>query len=601
MSFGADVNGRARDGRHQSVMALLTAAAMIVAGPLARAVVAGPAGAAVASGPVIVEYPVSPSESSLGVDPRQITAGPGGNLWFTEQVADKIGRITPSGTITEFPLPTGNAGPARITAGPDGNLWFTEQNANQIAVITPPASLASQTITFNSTPPSPADVGGSYAMSATGGGSGNAVVFSIDAASSAGACTISGSTAQLTGAGTCVIDANQAGSAGYAAAGQVQQSFSVIAPSTGPNIATVVDNGPNHASTPAPGDPLTIDGAGFGQAQGAGTVDLLAPPGSTTAPVTLNVVSDWTDTSIDVTLPQALTVGNAYLLGVSTASGQKSNTVPITLSVAITPPTPPAAMALPAGQPTTVFVSDATGNSVSVLDAKTNTVAATIPVGSDPQGLAVTPDGARVLVSDTETGSAGAGNTLYWWSGQSWQVVSGQSVARCPPTCITTTFDATSAPDLAQLTGTVFAVGRHRPARPRPPRPRPVRHPEAPGWLAPPTRAATGCSTPTGRSAPSATPPNTAPRSPLGLALNQPPVGIATPDGRATGSSPPMAGCSPSVTPASSARRAPPWMSPHPSGCSPPPPVPATPSSTRATCPPPTAGPDAQPLGSSPE
>ena len=35
--------------------------------------------------------------------PSGITAGPDGNLWFTEAAAT-IGRITPAGTVTEFPL-----------------------------------------------------------------------------------------------------------------------------------------------------------------------------------------------------------------------------------------------------------------------------------------------------------------------------------------------------------------------------------------------------------------------------------------------------------------------------------------------------------------
>ena len=38
--------------------------------------------------------------------------------------------------ITEFPLPTASSGPAGITAGPDGNLWFTELVANKIGRIT---------------------------------------------------------------------------------------------------------------------------------------------------------------------------------------------------------------------------------------------------------------------------------------------------------------------------------------------------------------------------------------------------------------------------------------------------------------------------------
>jgi streptogramin lyase len=40
-----------------------------------------------------------------GSDPISIATGPDHNLWFTENVRNKIGRITPSGTITEFGLP----------------------------------------------------------------------------------------------------------------------------------------------------------------------------------------------------------------------------------------------------------------------------------------------------------------------------------------------------------------------------------------------------------------------------------------------------------------------------------------------------------------
>jgi streptogramin lyase len=54
-----------------------------------------------------------------------ITAGPDGNLWFTEASANRIGRITPTGVITEFSAGI-TKGPDSITAGPDGNLWFTE-------------------------------------------------------------------------------------------------------------------------------------------------------------------------------------------------------------------------------------------------------------------------------------------------------------------------------------------------------------------------------------------------------------------------------------------------------------------------------------------
>ncbi len=39
-----------------------------------------------------------------GTRPYTIVTGPDGNLWFTESSRDAIGRITPDGTITEFPL-----------------------------------------------------------------------------------------------------------------------------------------------------------------------------------------------------------------------------------------------------------------------------------------------------------------------------------------------------------------------------------------------------------------------------------------------------------------------------------------------------------------
>ncbi len=74
--------------------------------------------------------------------PFDITAGPDGNLWFTEQSGNKIGRVTPAGVITEFSVPTDGAGPTAICVGPDGNIWFTEANAAKVGrlVLSGPAS-----------------------------------------------------------------------------------------------------------------------------------------------------------------------------------------------------------------------------------------------------------------------------------------------------------------------------------------------------------------------------------------------------------------------------------------------------------------------------
>ena len=61
-------------------------------------------------------------------DPRGITTGPDGALWFAEGTDDKIGRVTTGLSVTdEFSVSGNNM--RDITAGPDGNLWFTKAGA----------------------------------------------------------------------------------------------------------------------------------------------------------------------------------------------------------------------------------------------------------------------------------------------------------------------------------------------------------------------------------------------------------------------------------------------------------------------------------------
>ncbi|MCX5296221.1 hypothetical protein OG898_06920 [Streptomyces sp. NBC_00193] len=63
-----------------------------------------------------------------------------GNLWFTDGggLDHEIGRITPRGELTEFPLPTPNLdnSPFHIAKGPDGNMWFTELVGNRVGRVT---------------------------------------------------------------------------------------------------------------------------------------------------------------------------------------------------------------------------------------------------------------------------------------------------------------------------------------------------------------------------------------------------------------------------------------------------------------------------------
>ena len=79
------------------------------------------ASARTAAAQTITEFPIptrTPADS--------IVAGPDGALWFAEDAGKKIGRITTTGTVTQFLIP----GPSYVhlstgvASGPDGALWF---------------------------------------------------------------------------------------------------------------------------------------------------------------------------------------------------------------------------------------------------------------------------------------------------------------------------------------------------------------------------------------------------------------------------------------------------------------------------------------------
>jgi streptogramin lyase len=78
--------------------------------------------------------------------PEGVTIGPEGAIWFTEYFGDRIGRLSPDGSVSEFRLPRPEARPSRITLGPDGDLWFTEQGAGAIGRITPEGTISEYTL-----------------------------------------------------------------------------------------------------------------------------------------------------------------------------------------------------------------------------------------------------------------------------------------------------------------------------------------------------------------------------------------------------------------------------------------------------------------------
>jgi virginiamycin B lyase len=76
----------------------------------------------------VIEYPLP------NVDALAITVGPDGNLWFTTTYS--IGKMTTTGTVTLYKIPTAFPAPQSIVTGPDGNLWFAESSGGKIGKIT---------------------------------------------------------------------------------------------------------------------------------------------------------------------------------------------------------------------------------------------------------------------------------------------------------------------------------------------------------------------------------------------------------------------------------------------------------------------------------
>jgi len=138
---------------------------------------------------------------------------------FSVVASSGAGVCTVSGSSVSYTaagscvIDANQAGNSKYAAAPQVQRTIRVRKRPQSISFTPPPSGAPQS---------------SANLWATGGGSGNPVVFSVDASSTPGACTVSGSTVTFTAVGRCVIDANQAGNSKYAAAPQVQRTIRVM-------------------------------------------------------------------------------------------------------------------------------------------------------------------------------------------------------------------------------------------------------------------------------------------------------------------------------------------------------------------------------------
>jgi len=181
---------------------------------------------------------------------------------------------TVSGTTVSFI----GAGTCTIDADQAGNSEYEPAVQAQQSFS---VAMGSQTINFTSSAPGSASVGGpTYAVSATAS-SGLPVSLTIDA-SSGSVCSISGSTVSFIGAGTCTIDASEAGNANFDAAPLAQQSFAVSAQTA---LASISTSTPTSTLIPrlvsAPNSNFTATRAAFSQTTGTITfTESVVDPGT---------------------------------------------------------------------------------------------------------------------------------------------------------------------------------------------------------------------------------------------------------------------------------------------------------------------------------
>ena len=271
----------------------------------------------------------------------------GGALFFTDQgfnVADDstcgfstatsvvstaagdLGPLEDNGGPTQTVEPTaGNPAIGIIPVGTAGLCPATDQrgvaSVSGVACDAGAVQVAAQAIVFGSSPPSPAVYGGSYTSAATGGGSGNPVVISVDA-SSTGCTAGTGGTVVFSGVGSCVVDANQAGGQQYVAAAQVHQSFSVS-----PASQTITFAGPTSGTV---GSSVTLSATGGGSGNPVVfSVDTSATPGACSVSGTDGATLEFTGAGTCVV--DANQAGDAYY----SAAGQVSVSVPVGVAASL--------------------------------------------------------------------------------------------------------------------------------------------------------------------------------------------------------------------------------------------------------------------------
>jgi hypothetical protein len=219
--------------------------------------------------------------------------------------------LTPTGSITYYegtinlgsvPLVAGTAS-LTITGISQGvytilpyysgdSNFFSHYGTPILQVVS--SAMASQTIAFTTPAPATAKSGDSFTVAATGGGSGNPVIFTVGVGS---VCTLSGAATytMTSDSGYCYVVANQAAGGNYAAAPQIAEIVNAVrtvvkvvptvtftgAPADAPylsvfTVATTQNSGITPTITAAPSATCSISGTTVTMNSGTGTCTLTA-------------------------------------------------------------------------------------------------------------------------------------------------------------------------------------------------------------------------------------------------------------------------------------------------------------------------------------
>ena len=100
-------------------------------------------------GLIVTRYALAAINSPGTIFPEQIVVGPDNNIWWTEQVTNRIGRISPGAAVTVAPNPAITYFPNTIggtvqglAVGCDGNLWYSN-GSTAIGRMTPTGGVPS--------------------------------------------------------------------------------------------------------------------------------------------------------------------------------------------------------------------------------------------------------------------------------------------------------------------------------------------------------------------------------------------------------------------------------------------------------------------------